>query len=281
MSNDGLKRIHSLYTCLSVKEKKIADYILADPKHIIHQTINELADEIGVADATVFRFCKRLGFKGYQAFKISLASEIMSPIQQIHEDIKEGDNELSITKKIFLSNKRSLENTALIIDEHSIKQAVDLLTNSKRIIFFGIGGSSIVAMDAYHKFIRTGISCLLGGDIHFQLMEASQVSSLDTAFFFSHSGMNKHCLEIFHVARKRGAKTLAITSFPNSILAKEADIVLFSRSEETKYRSEALSSRIVQLSLVDALLVNVMVKRGDEGLLAMEQVREAIEDTRI
>ena len=85
----------------SVKKKKIANYILEQPEQIIHSTINEVADDLNVADATVFRFCKRIGFKGYQAMKIALAAEIMTPIQQIHEEISETDNEKRLLKKSF------------------------------------------------------------------------------------------------------------------------------------------------------------------------------------
>jgi len=106
---NSLGKIRSYYARLSDKEKKIADYILKNPKHIIHSTITEVAEDLNVADATVFRFCKRIGFKGYQALKIALATEIMTPIQQIHEEINEKDDEITIANKIFQSNIRTLE----------------------------------------------------------------------------------------------------------------------------------------------------------------------------
>lgn len=281
MGQNCLGSIRSHYARLSEKEKKIANYILENPKEIIHSTINEVADTLGVAEATVFRFCKRIDFKGYQAMKIALASEIMSPIQLIHEEINENDNEKAVAEKIFHSNIRTLENTLQILDHSSIQKAAAILSKANRVEFYGTGGSAIIAMDAYHKFIRTGISAYAFIDSHFQLMAASQLTEKDVAVVISHSGTNKDTIKIMTTAKKNGAKTIGITGFPKSPVGQNADVSLFTSSEETEYRSEALSSRIGQLSLIDALYVNMMISNKDQAKRSLEKVRDAISETRV
>ncbi|MGM0922621.1 MAG: MurR/RpiR family transcriptional regulator [Bacillota bacterium] len=281
MGQNCLGSIRSHYARLSEKEKKIADYILENPKEIIHSTINEVADNLGVAEATVFRFCKRIDFKGYQAMKIALASEIMSPIQQILEEINENDNEKAVAEKVFHSNIRTLENTLQILDFSSIKKAAGILTNANHVNFYGTGGSAIIAMDAYHKFIRTGISAYAFIDSHFQLMSASQLTDRDVAVVISHSGTNKDTIKVMNTAKKNGAKTIGITGFPKSPIGQNADVTLFTSSEETEYRSEALASRIGQLSLIDALYVNMMISNKDDAKKSLEKVRDAISETRV
>ncbi|MDQ0220982.1 MurR/RpiR family transcriptional regulator [Peribacillus cavernae] len=281
MTQNCLGKIRSYYVRFSEKEKKIADYILENPEEIIHSTINEVAENLNVADATVFRFCKRIGFKGYQAMKIALASEIMTPIQQIHEQITEQDNEKAVAEKIFKSNNRSLENTLEILDSDSLKKAVALLLHARRIEFYGAGGSSVIAMDAYHKFLRTGVQTFAFMDSHFQLMSASQLTADDVAVVISHSGANKDTIRILNTANETGAKTIGITSFPKSPLSQKVDVVLITSSEETEYRSEALASRISQLSLIDALYVNVMMKNKGKAKQSLEKVRNAISKTRM
>ncbi|ULT57806.1 MurR/RpiR family transcriptional regulator [Neobacillus drentensis] len=281
MVQNCLGKIRSYYARLSEKEKKVADYILENPDKIIHNTINEVAEDLQVADATVFRFCKRIGFKGYQAMKIALASEIIEPIQQIHEEINENDNEKTVADKIFHSNIRTLENTLQILDETSIQKAVGLLMKAKRVEFYGTGGSNVVAMDAFHKFVRTGIKAFAFIDTHFQLMSASQLGENDVAVVISHSGTNKDTLNVLKTAKKNGAKTIGITSFPKSPICQYSDVALFTSSEETEYRSEALSSRIAQLSLIDALYVNIMILNKEKAKQSLGKVREAISDTRI
>lgn len=281
MTQNTLRKIQSMYPRLSDKEKKIADFVLENPEHIIQNTINGVAEQLNVADATVFRFCKRLGFKGYQAMKIALAQEVMTPFQQIHEEIQEGDSEETITSKIFKSNIQTLENTQNILNADALAHAVDMLENATEVYFFGTGGSMVIAMDAYHKFVRTGIKCYSFIDSHFQLMAASQMKPTDVAIIISHSGKNRDTLNIARVVQESGAKFIAITGFPKSNLAQLAEVSLVTSSEETEYRSEALSSRIAQLSLIDALYVNIMVIRKDTSTEAMKKVRHAILNTRI
>lgn len=281
MAHSCLGSIQSYYPRFSEKEKKIADYILKNPDKIIHCTINELAEDLKVAEATVFRFCKRIGFKGYQAMKIALASEVMNTVQQIHEEITLQDSELTITEKVFKSNIRTLENTLQIIDNRSLQKAVDLIHHANKVEFFGTGGSAIIAMDAYHKFLRTGINTSAFPDTHFQLMSASLLTKGDTAVVISHSGSNRDTLNILALAKEQGAGTIAITSFPKSPIAQQADVALFTSSSEIQYRSEALASRIAQLSLIDALYVNIMILNQDKAGPALEKVRKAIIRTKM
>lgn len=276
-----LGKIRSYYSKLSEKEKRIAKYILDHPDKIIHSTINEVAEDLSVADATVFRFCKRMGYKGYQAMKIALASEIMTPIQQIHEEINENDNERTIADKIFKSNIRTLENTLQILEGDAIEKAVHLLLNANRIELYGSGGSAVIAMDAYHKFIRAGMKAFTFLDSHFQLMSASQLTEQDVALVISHSGTNKDTIRVLNVARASGAKTIGITSYPKSPIGQNVDVALYTSSEETEYRSEALASRIGQLSLIDALYVNIAILNKTKAKESLEKVRKAISETRI
>ncbi|HWJ79643.1 MAG TPA: MurR/RpiR family transcriptional regulator [Niallia sp.] len=281
MAQNCLAKIRSYYARLSEKEKKIADYILENPEKIIHSTINELAEDLGVADATVFRFCKRIGFKGYQAMKIALASEVIEPIQQIHEEITAEDSVKTVTDKVFKSNIRTLENTLEILNGPSIQKAVDLLLQANRVEFYGTGGSAVIAMDAFHKFVRTGIKAFSFVDSHFQLMSSSQLSEKDIAVIISHSGTNKDTINIMKTAKNNGAKTIGITGYPKSPIGQNTDVALFTSSEETEYRSEALSSRIAQLSLIDALYVNMMILNKEVANKSLEKIRNAISDTRM
>ncbi|WP_138417648.1 MurR/RpiR family transcriptional regulator [Aquibacillus sediminis] len=276
-----LPRIRSHYSTFSDKEKQVADYILENPQQVVHGTINQVADDIGIADSTVFRFCKRLGFKGFQALKIVLATEIVEPMQDIHERIAENDSEKTVAEKVFFSNIKTLEDTLKIVDDNALKSAVDAICKARKIECFGIGGSNIIALDAYHKFIRTGIPVFAQPDTHLQLMAASQMTSEDVAILISHTGMTKDILEILEVTKDNGVKTIGITGFANSSLSKNVDIPLYTVSEETEFRSEALESRIAQLSLIDAMYVNVLMNQKEHGKESLRKVRNAISSKRI
>lgn len=272
----GLASIRSNYGKFSTKEKKIADYILANPQQIIHHTINQVSDDLGIADSTVFRFCQRIGFKGYQAFKIALAAEIVTPMKDIHEKINDGDSIATVSEKVFRSNMKTLEDTLHILDGNALEQAVNTLMQAGKVEFFGNGGSAMVALDAYHKFIRSGLHVNANLDSHMQLMSASQLTTMDVAVLISHSGSTKDLLDVLQVLKENNVQTISITNFAKSPLTKEVDISLYTVAEETDFRSEALSSRIAQLSIVDALYTNVMIAKQKEGKNAINNMRKAI-----
>ncbi|WP_332691680.1 MurR/RpiR family transcriptional regulator [Halalkalibacter lacteus] len=280
-SHPTITRISSSYSSFSSKEQMIADYILENPKKIIHSTISQIAEDLGIAEATVFRFCKRIGYKGYQAMKIALASEIVTPIEDIHETISEDDDESTVAEKIFKSNIRTLEETKQIIDQNSFKKAVDAFLSAGKIEFYGSGGSGIIANDAQHKFLRIGIKTFFYSDTHLQIMSASQLTSNDLVVLISHSGASKDILEVAEVAKKAGATTIGITNLAKSPLSQTVDIALYTVSAETEFRSEALASRIAQLSIVDALFVNVSMQRQESVKNSLQKMRNAISIKRV
>ncbi|RSL32093.1 MurR/RpiR family transcriptional regulator [Salibacterium salarium] len=277
-----IPRIQALYSQMSEKEKRIADYIMEDPNRIVHSTINQISDDLDIADATVFRFCKRLGFKGYQAMKIALASENTSTtLKDIHETIQEEDNNQAVIEKVFQSNIRTIEDTLQLVDPSQFERAVDAMLQARRTEFYGTGGSGVIANDAHHKFMRTGLETAAYQDAHFQLMAASLLTADDVAFFISHSGANQDTLLSLETAKEKGATTICITSVQKSPLSKQADIALHTASQETDYRSEALSSRLAQLSIFDALYVSVSMQRKDEMQSTLQNIREAISKKRM
>ena len=269
-------KINAIYSSFSSKEKAVADYIMKNSQEIIHLSITEFAEHASVAEATIFRFCKRLGFRGYQAFKIALASELVEPIKNIHEEIKEEDEIVTLAEKVFAGHIEAMKETLNLLDASVLESIIDILGKATRIDFYGSGGSSAIALDAYHKFLRTGIHCNAHSDGHQQIISAALLGPGQAAIGISHSGSNKDVIEALKIAKANGAVTIAITGHYKSPLSKEADYVLYTTSRETLFRSEALASRLVQLSLIDVLHVAVSVRRQEQTLGNLQKIREAI-----
>lgn len=273
-------KIKSIYRDLSVKEKSIADYILKNSKQVSRSTINELSNELGIADSTFFQFTRKLGYSGFKDFKIALLTEEFDAEISIHENISKSDDEITIARKVFDSTIQSLEDTKKLIDPESFKKAADILLSSKETKFFGLGGSNVIAQDTYHKFLRSPIKCSWTSDYHMQLMHASMLTNEDCAFVISHTGITKEAIELAKCVKENGAKLIVVTSYPLSTLAKMADVVFISIAEETSYRSEALSSRIAQLAIIDAIFVIVMFHDEKRSNEALKNIRHAIAKTK-
>lgn len=281
-SISGLGTIKASLNGLSPKLREIAQYILDNPKQVVHNSISELAESTNCSETTIFRLCKQLRFQGFQDLKISIAKELVDiPAQNIHEAISTNDTKLVALQKVFQSHINGLQDTMHLINESDLEQAISLLSNASKIEFYGNGGSAAVALDSYHKFMRIGIPCSHHIDTHFQIMSASLLQKNTTVIAISHSGINKDLLNILKIAKDKGAKIIAITSYQKSTLSQVADITLYTPTKETELRTEASSSRLAQLALLDALFIGVSIDRQDEVLENLHIIRKAISKKRL
>lgn len=278
-----LTRIQSIYDHLSEKEKIVADYILNDTENFVHKTISEVAEELNVASATVFRLSTKLGFKGHQAMKIALASELSSPALDVFQAVQPDDSAYDIAQKVFASNVKTLEDTLRLLEgeESDFEKAIDALLRARKIDFYGNGGSGAIALDAHHKFLRTGLVSSCYTDGHLQMMSAIHLTKEDVVVCISHSGRSRDVLEAADVAKAAGATIIGITRFAQSPLSEMSDICLHTLAVETEHRSEALSSRLAQLSIIDALFVNVSIRLDEQMDSALKKLRSEIHVKRL
>lgn len=271
--------IHSLKDGLSGKESTVADYILSRPAEAVHPSIDELASNIGVSVSTLLRFVKKLGYESYQQFRIALATETLAPESRYYETtVADSEDPVVVA---FGAARSALDMTEKLLDREEILEIARLACEAPAFFVFGLGGSGVVAKDAFHKFIRSGIRCQTAEDFHLQLMVASQAGSGDIALVISNTGANKDTLAIVDVLKKTGCKVAAITTYHLSPLARNADFVLLSAAPGAKVISEAFSARIAQLAIIDALYIEVMEFLKDKGLKNVEKMRSAIAGRRI
>lgn len=258
--NAVLLKIKSLIPSLSAKEKRIADFILNDPKTVSRMTIVEISSNLGIADSTVFKFTKKLGYRGYRDFRNNLLAEEFDPQISIHEDVTPTDESLTVAKKVFSSSAKSLIDTLALLNAKDLEAALDLLMGAGRISFYGCGESTVIALDAYQKFLRSPKVCHYIMDSHMQVMQASLLRPDDVAIVISHTGATHEMRAVAQLAKQCGAKVIAITSYPSQKISRYADITLVSTAEEIGYRSESLACRYAQLAIIDSLYTAMMFR---------------------
>ncbi|OFK23694.1 MurR/RpiR family transcriptional regulator [Olsenella sp. HMSC062G07] len=275
-----LLKIKTSSSTFTRKEQSIAQLILSDPVRASRMTISEMSDELGVADSTIFKFAKHLGYQGFRDFRDDLLADAFDPQVSVHENISERDDISSVAQAVFQSSIKSLEDTLRLQQRDALDKAVQILLSSKRVSFHGCGGSNAVAYDSYQKFLRSPLQTVFAQDYHLQLMQASLLGPEDCAIVISHTGLTKEMVRLAGIVKKAGVRTIVITSYPSEHLQAYADVVLVSVSDETGYRSESLSSRISQLALVDTLYTAVMfhVPNVSETL---HKMRRAIATTKL
>ncbi len=270
-----LPLLRSSYNGLT-NEQKLADYILKNPSDVMHMTMSELADATSSADATVFRFCHKLGFSGFQGMKQALAGDLFSPAESLSQEVNADDTPRDITRKVFQDMIDALQATGRMLNYDALERAMELTARAKRIDAYGYGGSGVVAQDIAHRFMRFGIDVHAYSDPHLQVASASLLDEDDVVIAISHTGASIDLLKTLEIVRDRKAKIILISSYLNSPAAKLADVVLTGMARETNYRSEAMASRLVHMAILDCLYTGVMLRRMEDFIDNMKQVRKAI-----
>lgn len=275
-----LIRIGSAIESLKPAEKLVADFVLGNSERVMHMSISEASQKIGVGESTIIRFCRGLGYKGYQDFKLRLAQDLVEPVHYIHENVNFDDAPTDLAKKVFQTNLKAVENTMKALDSEMVEIAARSLTEAKRTDIYGVGYSSFTAQDAKLKLARLGLVVDAFGDAHLQAMAAATLSKGDVAIGISHSGSTRDVVDALATARKSGANTIAITNFSPSPITREADIILLTAAPESAFGGEVLASRIAQLCVVDVLSVMVATTFGERCLTLIEKTSEAVKKKR-
>jgi DNA-binding MurR/RpiR family transcriptional regulator len=278
IKSDIFSQIRLRYNSFTNTEKKIADYTLEHTTDVIYMSITDLADACGVAESSVFRFCKAMDLKGYQEFKIALAHSI-SPddgTPHLSSKITMDDTIEELTSKILSTNISALNETYNLIKKEDISKAIDILVKAERIHFFGVGASLMTAMEAKNKFMRITNKTECSLDSHLQVMSAALMSEKDVAVLISYSGSTKDTIEVAKVARERGAKIICITRFAKSPLTTYSDITLLCGANEGPLQGGSLSAKISQLYLLDILYAEFFKRTHRESILNKESTAKAV-----
>ncbi len=269
-------RLRATAQALTEAERRVARFLEQHAEEAIHLSVQALAQRIQVSEATIIRCCRSLGYQGLRDLKLALAAENMTPFHQIHEDILPDDSVGVVARKVLQSDSQAIADTLAVLDEKLLEQAVEALLRATRIEFYGIGPSMPVALDAYYRFLRIGLPAIVTTDAAMQAVSAANLPPGAVAFAISHSGRARETLNALRNAQSRGAFCILLSSHMHTPLSAYADISLITAARETAFRTEALTSRIAHLSVIDALYVAVALRRPQESLIALERFTNAI-----
>ncbi len=259
---------------LSRAESAVAMYIADNPAEVINLSVSALAECCGVSDPTVVRACRNLGYSGYQALKIALIQSMSSATPLSGEDVTAEDDMSTAIRKVFGAASDAVTLTRENLDPARMEQAAEALLRARRIYIFGVGGSAAVAADVQHKFLRLGLDAQALSDLNLQAISAAFVTKDDVVFAISHSGSSKAVVDNTKLAAQNGATVISLSSMGKSPLTELADISLFTVAKETRYRIVAISSRIAELTVIDALYSYMSFRTQDPERMKIEKVIE-------
>ena len=264
-----LDRIKASLPSLAPAEQRVGRLVLTDPRSFAKLPVSELADRAHVSKPTVVRFCRSVGYDGLSDFKLKLAGSVSEGVPFIHRSVDADDKTNDIMVKVidntvaaFLKYRNDASSAAI---DRAVNALVAAYRAGKRIEFFGVGNSGVVAQDAQHKFFRLGVHTIAYSDGHMQVMSASVLGPGDCVVVISNSGRTRDLMDACDIARKNGATTIVITA-SGSPLASAGHIHLAADHPEGFDRYSPMVSRLLHLMVIDILATCVALRIGGETL---------------
>lgn len=277
MNSDVMGQIRINYKNLSESQKQVADYAVKHPEKVMLLSLADLAASCDVSEPTVMRFLHKIGYQSYQVFRVNVAHKAARHTSEsLYNEVEPEDGSDEVMRKVIASTKCSLDDLPHVLSPASLERACHSIRKAAKVIILGVGATHAIAFDLSHKLLKLGVAAPCYNDPHLINICCENLSRGSLLIALSHSGESREILDGVHLAREHGAEVVAITSFPNSSLAKKADVLILSSSHETNYRSDAMTSRIVQLCIIDMLYIRLALLGGDEMLSRIDSSRLAV-----
>jgi RpiR family carbohydrate utilization transcriptional regulator len=278
-----LDRIKASLPSLAPAEQRVGKLVLQDPRAFANLPVTELADRAHVSKPTVVRFCRSVGYDGLSDFKLKLAGSVSEGVPFIHRSVDADDKTADVAVKVIDNTvaaflKYRNDASSFVIDQ-AVQALAQTHSTGKRIEFYGVGNSGIVAQDAQHKFFRLGMNTIAYSDGHMQVMSASMLGQGDCVVVISNSGRTRDLMDACDIARKRGATTIVITA-SGSPLATAGHIHLTADHPESYDRYSPMVSRLLHLLIIDILATTVALRIGETLQPALREMKNNLRNKR-
>ena len=273
-----IRRITENQASLRKSEAKVANYVLANANDVIKMRIVDLASKSEVSEPTVIRFCKAIGFDGFQSFKLQLAQQLGLGSVFTQFAVEDNDTVADLINKVFDTTVGSLITAREEINSEVLEQAITTISNARRVEFYGFGASGSVAADAQHKFFRLQLSSAAYTDPHIQRMSAISLGPEDVVVAISQSGETQARLQSVALAREAGANVIGLAPH-NTSLSRVCNLAIYVNMEEDLKSFTPVSSRIAHLVVIDVLATGVARHRKPllkEHIKRLEKSQKAL-----
>lgn len=261
-------------------QQRIADYVLQSPAKVAKNSISEFAYHTeSKSESSIVRFYRSLGFKSYKEFQLKVAQEIASKtFYNSYEDINIDDSPKEIKNKIFNGAMLTLNANVTLENDEAYGRVAQMIMDARRVYLLGYAASAAVCYYAHFRFLELDIDCHFSSDAHINAAILTRPNAGDLFFCVSMSGETRDIVIPVKNAHAVGANIVALTGAENSTLARLADAVILTRTDETTLIADAMNARISQMCTVDALFSIISMARGPEALSRLRLTRKTFRD---
>jgi len=264
MNRDLLGNIKSLFPTFSKGQKYIARYIIEHYEKAAFMTASKLGNIVGVSESTVVRFACELGFEGYPELQKALQEMIRNKLTSVQRievstDIL-GDGE--IMDKVFNSDIDKIKKTLLEASKEDFEGAVNAISNARKIYIFGVRSSASLAsfLGFYFSLILDNVKLIHTTSDSEVFEQILHVGPEDVVIGISFPRYSSRTVKAMKYSSDRGATVISITDSNLSPLYQYSKFNLLAKSDMVSF----VDSLVAPLSLINALIVAVGMKRQDE-----------------
>ncbi|WP_054948767.1 MurR/RpiR family transcriptional regulator [Numidum massiliense] len=274
-----MKLINNQMPHFSSAERNVAQYVADHLSDVVNMTTKQLAAACNSSEASVIRFCKRIGINSFKGLKIEIAKGLHQEHTRaaiVDSPFDFNDDMRTVVDKATARSIDSLNHTRKILSLEALDAAVQAFHQANRIYLYGAAGSSIVVQDLAQKLLRINCHAFQSNDFHVQMMMAANMDDEDVLFLVSTSGETKEILQLLTTAKETGTKTVLLTQLGKSTAASQADIVLNISAEEHDIRIGTMSARIAELAVIDMLFIGLCIEKGDQVFQRIVNTHHAV-----
>ena len=254
----------------------VADYLLQHADEAQYLSISSLARECNVAEATVFRFCRALGFDGYHEMRIALAQANATGTMSSQRELQPGASTETLFEHASARLFTAINGTQSALSVEAVDEAARMLREAKQVFCFGQGGSMLLANDICARFASLSTKFRTSGDSHLQLLTASLMNEADVVLFVSYSGATRDMMETLRTAKAAGAKIILLTHYEDSPGASLADVVLRCGAQENPLDSGSIPIKVAVLYVGEVLVLRYILDSPEQANTAQELTSEVL-----
>ena len=254
----------------------VADYLLQHADEAQYLSISSLARECNVAEATVFRFCRALGFDGYHEMRIALAQANATGTMSSQRELQPGASSETLFEHASARLFTAINGTQNALSAEAVDEAARMLREAKQVFCFGQGGSMLLANDICARFASLSTKFRTSGDSHLQLLTASLMNEADVVLFVSYSGATRDMMETLRTAKAAGAKIILLTHYEDSPGASLADVVLRCGAQENPLDSGSIPIKVAVLYVGEVLVLRYILDSPEQANTAQELTSEVL-----
>ncbi len=270
--------ITSIFQSLTKSEQKVAEVVRSHLKQAVYWSVSDLAEHAEVGETTVIRFCRKLGYRGYQDFKLAVAQNGTEAARQEFGEVEDTDSAYVLAQKVTAENSATLQNTLSLVDPDAMEESAREVIASNKVYLFGVGASGVMAQQAQYRFMRLGFNAESASDSHVIAMNCAMAKKGDVVIGISTSGSTKDLVDAIEIAKRNGAFIICITNHMKSPITKYGDVALLTSGVEDPLHGGAFSSLISQMHVLDMLTRFIERQHKEHSLSALQKTAKAVSD---